>query len=64
MADIAMCMNEACKLWESCYRAQATPNPYAQSYAGFKPEENGECNHYWKFNGKSEYKRLETQNGD
>lgn len=38
MPDITMCSNEKCADFKKCYRAQAKPNPYRQSYAEFKPE--------------------------
>jgi hypothetical protein len=32
MADITMCAGEGCLKKESCYRFNATPNPFRQSY--------------------------------
>lgn len=43
-----MCTNDECPLNKTCYRYRATPNPHRQSYAGFKPDENGECEYYWE----------------
>jgi hypothetical protein len=48
MPDISMCTNDECPLNKTCYRYRATPNPHRQSYAGFKPDENGECEYYWE----------------
>lgn len=52
MSDIAMCRSKTCPLRYTCYRAQAEPNPYRQSYADFDPKN---CDAYWKMepvNGK------------
>ena len=35
MADITLCTSALCPLKESCYRSQATPNEYHQSYCDF-----------------------------
>ena len=45
--DISMCLNKQCLQFQYCYRAQAIPSEYHQSYALFKPDENGKCDHYW-----------------
>ena len=45
MPDIAMCQNKECPLREKCYRFKAEPSDY-QSYAEFKPDENGECDNF------------------
>ena len=47
MPDIAMCKNTTCKKNTTCYRYQATPGHW-QSYTGFKPNDKGECEYYWK----------------
>ena len=44
MADITMCQNSQCPLFDSCYRAQAKPSQYRQSYAVFEGGEN--CDSY------------------
>lgn len=36
MPDITMCMTKDCPKKETCYRAQATPDKYMQSYSDFK----------------------------
>lgn len=46
MPDISMCANQVCPLFQKCYRAQAEPNPWRQSYSEFKPNENGECDYF------------------
>lgn len=51
MPDIAMCVNENCKLRYKCYRFMATPTPMRQSYADFKPKSDKECKNFleiWK----------------
>jgi hypothetical protein len=45
MPDISMCQNLTCQKKETCYRFTATPSTY-QWYAGFKPDEKGECKYY------------------
>ena len=46
MPDISMCTNNTCPKKMTCYRFRATPNEFRQSYAGFKPDEDGECEYY------------------
>jgi hypothetical protein len=48
MVDIALCLNETCEIKETCYRSKATPSEYMQTYANFKLNEDGICDHYWK----------------
>jgi hypothetical protein len=45
MPDISMCKNEECPLRNQCYRYTAVPEVY-QSYASFKPDENGKCDYF------------------
>lgn len=40
MVDIAMCRTETCPHFKQCYRAQAEPNEYRQSYADFDVDEH------------------------
>lgn len=47
MPDISMCANETCANKTKCYRHEAEPNPYRQSYAAFKPNEDGSCDNFW-----------------
>tara|TARA_R110000737_G_C14624761_1_gene494607 strand:- start:34167 stop:34343 length:177 start_codon:yes stop_codon:yes gene_type:complete len=47
MPDISMCANQFCPRKEDCYRFTATPSPHRQSYAVFKPDADGDCEHYW-----------------
>lgn len=47
MADICMCVNKDCTLSKNCYRAQATPCEYRQSYSAFKQNVDGKCAYYW-----------------
>lgn len=45
--DITMCSNEDCPLKKKCYRHEATPNPYWQSYSDFQPIGNT-CDGFWE----------------
>jgi hypothetical protein len=45
MPDITMCVNESCKKRFVCYRFMAEPDR-VQSYALFKPGENGICEYF------------------
>lgn len=47
MADITMCLNKECPLRFNCYRFNARANEFRQSYADFKPDENGKCESFW-----------------
>lgn len=47
MPDISMCANQTCPKKESCYRFTAKPCKY-QTYADFKPDEEGKCEYYWE----------------
>lgn len=46
MADISMCVKSDCPSFIQCYRAQAIPNEFRQSYMSF--DNNGEscCDDY------------------
>lgn len=45
MPDITMCNNNECILNSDCYRYNAEPNPYWQSWSYFEP--SGEnCDYY------------------
>jgi hypothetical protein len=46
MPDISMCMNDACPSRATCYRHEATPNPWRQAYTAFQPDESGRCEDY------------------
>lgn len=54
MPDITMCSGIGCEKRETCFRAQAEPNKWRQSYFVASPiikdEETGEetCPYYWK----------------
>lgn len=52
MADICMCSDKGCPKYGVCYRAQATANPYRQSYFMWNEESAEEhalgiCEHFW-----------------
>jgi len=57
MPDITMCQNKNCSSHNECYRFTAAPNPFRQSYANFKPDENGQCPRFIK-----EMNKLLTNN--
>lgn len=49
MPDITMCLNNDCKVSHKCYRhsKSGTQYSYHQSVCHFKPDNKGECTHYW-----------------
>lgn len=47
MADITMCQDKACPERSNCYRAQAKPSEYRQSYFMTSPRDGEKCTHYW-----------------
>ena len=48
MPDITMCCNYNCPLKDKCYRYRAVPSDMWQSFALFKPESTGVCEHFWE----------------
>lgn len=51
MPDITMCANDECPLASQCYRHEAEPNEYKQSYAVFEPITicfTVYCHHFWR----------------
>lgn len=61
MPDITMCQAEDCPLQEYCYRYQAKPNRFWQSYAKFdyKLTVNGvDCEHYYPINDVQKQKNT------
>lgn len=42
MPDISMCNNSKCRKFKECYRAQAKPNEFWQSYDAFKEDTDKE----------------------
>lgn len=48
MADITMCRGDGCPKAENCYRYNAQPNEFHQSYFMLVPiEEDGTCEYFW-----------------
>ena len=47
MPDITMCMNHSCPMADTCYRNQAKPDKYRQSWSNFNPDDEPECRYYW-----------------
>ena len=52
-----MCSNKECTLKEHCYRFNAIPNPYRQSYDTFKQNSRGKCKSFIKIE-KDEPKEI------
>ena len=48
MPDITMCMDQTCEQRQTCYRFNATPNPWRQSYFIGSPRGELTCDSYWK----------------
>jgi len=47
--DISMCSPEKfIKICKKCYRKTAKPEPQWQSYAKFKPNKDGTCDHFMR----------------
>ncbi len=47
MPDITMCEDKKCFNYTRCYRAQAEPNPYWQSYFIQSPKSMDGCQYFW-----------------
>lgn len=58
MPDITMCNNVVCTKRSTCYRFQADPKPFWQSWSNFEQREDGECSHYWDFTHEQRVARL------
>lgn len=43
MPDISMCLNENCSLKDGCYRFNAKPSEYSQSYELFEERNKEKC---------------------
>jgi len=50
--DITMCSDHNCPQKEDCYRYNAKPSEYAQSYFVDSPydKNNNKCNYFWDMN--------------
>jgi len=49
MADISMCLNSGCRKRATCYRYNATENPWRQSYGKFHEDTPTiPCEYYWR----------------
>lgn len=47
--DICLCRDNLCARFKDCYRAQATPNPYMQSFFGASIlKKDGSCDYFIK----------------
>jgi hypothetical protein len=49
MADITMCKGVDNPMCVNCYRKNATPNEYRQSYFIEPPMIEGQCDEYWHY---------------
>ena len=47
MADISMCNDFSCPKFDKCYRAQAKPSEYRQSYFMDSPRDVNGCRYFW-----------------
>ena len=47
MPDISMCNDYSCPQFDKCYRAQAKPSEYRQSYFRDSPRDKDGCNYFW-----------------
>lgn len=50
--DISMCSNGFCPLKEECYRFNAKPNDFRQTYGQFEFKD-GNCDHFWEITTKN-----------
>lgn len=48
MADITMCNGKGCPLSYKCYRHNAKPTYFRQSYFKEPPYKDGKCNMLWE----------------
>jgi hypothetical protein len=59
MPDISMCNNKECSLSLKCHRFTAIPSEYRQTYASFKPNEDGECFNFWDNKGEIKNDKIQ-----
>jgi len=60
MPDIAMCNDYSCPDFDRCYRAQAKPSEYRQSYFSDSPRSMDGCEYFWAL---EETKQREDTDG-
>lgn len=48
MADITMCMDNECPQNKTCYRYNAIPNEFRQSYFANSPRKGEDCEYYYE----------------
>ena len=46
MPDITKCNNALCQLKDSCYRYTCKASEFSQSFATFKPDDEGKCDFF------------------
>jgi len=61
MPDITMCQDHQCKLKENCYRYNAMPSKYDQSYFVNSPynKQEDNCQYFWD---SSHYQKVKDEN--
>ena len=47
MPDISMCTGKDCSLKKDCYRFNANPSKFRQSYLAKPPIKDDNCDYYW-----------------
>ncbi len=47
MPDITMCQGNDCPIKHKCYRHEAKPSEYRQSYFSEVPYESDDCDYFW-----------------
>ena len=55
MPDIAMCNDYSCPDFDKCYRAQAKPSEYRQSYFSGSPRSKDGCDYFDPIETDGEY---------
>lgn len=60
MPDISMCNDYSCPQFEQCYRAQAKPSEYRQSYFRDSPRDKDGCNYFWPLEDTIDNKKAST----
>ena len=58
MPDISLCLNDECPFRKTCYRHEADPNEFYQSYHPYAPGVDGICEDYLPLPEKRKKPRL------
>lgn len=65
MPDISMCNDYSCPDFNRCYRAQAKPSEYRQSYFAGSPRSMDGCQYLWPLEETNENRtptKIKPQN--